>query len=291
MNEPTVMVADRAAVERGGPALDVCQVRFVADAPPNAIVLRRYLQPRLCFAVETALDSQNLPAQSQEPEPTDNLTVILIPASEAKGSAKELAERWMTRPPRAEAVATVEVNHRSNRIQWRPGRALVQGPPEGFPSALAALADFAFYEGELRQLEDDLASREVQAQADALRAHRIRLRDRKHWSRFGESIEQFYRMRLNYARLQPHLASASRALGPDARSIMKRLLREADMDTRLEALSNRLEVCEDLYEGANDRVSDFRWYVASQWLEVTIIVLLLIEIAILATEFYSRHAH
>jgi hypothetical protein len=56
----------------------------------------------------------------------------------------------------------------------------------------------------------------------------------------------------------------------------------------MEAASNRLEAFEDLYEGATDRIADYRWYRSGEWLEVGIIFLLLVEIALLGFEIY-RH--
>ena len=67
-----------------------------------------------------------------------------------------------------------------------------------------------------------------------------------------------------------------------------RLIDEAEVDTRLEAASNRLEAFEDLYEGANDRIADYRWYLSSEWLEVGIIFLLLVEVAMLGFQIH-RH--
>jgi len=69
---------------------------------------------------------------------------------------------------------------------------------------------------------------------------------------------------------------------------MTRLLDEALVEARLEAASNRLEAFEDLYEGATDRIADYRWYLSSEWLEVGIIFLLLAEIVLLGFELY-RH--
>jgi hypothetical protein len=69
---------------------------------------------------------------------------------------------------------------------------------------------------------------------------------------------------------------------------MMRLIDEAEVDTRLEAASNRLEAFEDLYEGANDRIADYRWYLSSEWLEVGIIFLLLVEVAMLGFQIH-RH--
>ena len=50
----------------------------------------------------------------------------------------------------------------------------------------------------------------------------------------------------------------------------------------------RLEALEDLYEGANDRVADYRWYRSGAWLEIGIIILLIIETVMISFDFYMR---
>jgi hypothetical protein len=64
---------------------------------------------------------------------------------------------------------------------------------------------------------------------------------------------------------------------------------ETVVDDRLEGFSNRLEACEDLYEGANDRIADYHWYLEGGWMELTIILLLLIEIVLMGMDVYLRH--
>ena len=90
------------------------------------------------------------------------------------------------------------------------------------------------------------------------------------------------------ARLESEFAKAPRALAGDARQVMTRLIDEAEVDARLEAASNRLEAFEDLYEGANDRIADYRWYLSSEWLEVGIIFLLVIEVAMLGFQIHHH---
>jgi hypothetical protein len=229
-----------------------------------------------------------LPTDRAWPEPTDQLFVGFVP----KAAAAEWQKRgagWLEPPDHPEAEPPVVVARDGYTVQWRPGRALVQGRVEAPEAVLAALADFAFYEGELRTLERALETCEAGAAADVARAHRINLRDRQYWSHFGEMIEHLSGMRLTYARLEPRLAKPPRTLPPEGRRVMARLLARAGVDTRLEGLSDRLEACEDLYEGANDRVADYRWYVNGHALEVGIILFLLLEVVFMAAELFMRY--
>jgi hypothetical protein len=269
-------------------AIVVKRVRFLDSAPPGVRVWREYRHPRACVAVEEVVALGDLPAGKAWPEPTDHFVVVFVP----RGAAAEWQmkdEGWLAPPDHPEAAPAVAIEREGYTIHWRPGRVLVQGRVECPEATLAALTDFAFYEGELRRLELALEACEAGAAADVARAHRIRFRDRRSWARFGERIEDLTRMRLCYARLEPRMAKARRALPVEARRVTAHLRARADVEARLEAFSDRLEACEDLYEGANDRVADYRWYIGGHALEISIIVLLVLEVVLMAAELYMRY--
>ncbi len=253
------------------------RIRFVTAAEPGSQVLREYRHPRDSVAIEDQLD-----ASTSGPE--DSAIVIAMIPTEAAAEAKKIRDIWMPGDGASAPFSACGL-----RIEWRPGRAILQGPPSGFDAAAKALVDFSFYEGELRALEREIESREPQAHLDASHALRIRNRDRKHWNRFAGLIEHFYRMRLSFARLEPQLTIPSSDLPRDARQLMTRLCEEANVEDRLEAFSNRLEACEDLYEGATDRIAEYRWYFGGQWMELTIVGLLVVEVVLLASDMYLRH--
>jgi hypothetical protein len=272
-----------AAAVAASQSIAVKRLRFADTVPDSAIVRREFRQPHVAAAVEESMSPGELPREPTWPEPTDQLIVVLV-SKPAAAEWQKIGEGWLARPDQPEAVLSASVECDGVTIQWRPGRAVVQGRADRFEHALAALADFAFYEGELRKLEALLESRELDAQLDAARAHRINFANRQYWDRFGEMIERLANMRLTYARLEPKLYKGSRTLPLPARRLMTRLLARADVEDRLEALSDRLEACEDLYEGANDRVADFRGYFRGHLLEIAIIVFLLMEVVIMGSE-------
>jgi hypothetical protein len=93
-------------------------------------------------------------------------------------------------------------------------------------------------------------------------------------------------MRLTYARLERHLARGSRSLPAQGRRLVSRLLARSDAAERLSAFGDRLEACEDLYEGAVDRITDYRWYVKGFLLEAAIVVLLALEVALIVYDLF-----
>ena len=162
-------------------------------------------------------------------------------------------------------------------------------------SALAGISEFAFYEGELRRLESAIASIETSAVADAPIAYSIKAKTRNEWTRFEETMKSLALLRLTFAKLEPRLLTPSRALPIAGRRLFRQLSRRARIEDRLAAMTDRLEVCEDLYEGAVDRITDYRWFRKEMVLETIIVVLLLLEVLQLggdmAMRWWTNHFH
>jgi hypothetical protein len=279
---PSVVVAASPTSNQRVAATQIC---FVTDAPAGMGIIRRFRQPRRAVAVESAVELSDLLTGDVRPESTDRCWIVFMPKG-TDGEKLSYIQEWIGRPNQNDAAPPIVIEHNGEIIRWRPGQALVQCTREREEEILALFADFAFYEGELRAMEAGLEAREAQAQADVSIAYRIHKRDRRHWSRLKKSVEYFAQMRLTYARLEPQLARGSRTLPPTSRRIVSALLREADVEDRLEALNDRLEALEELYEGANDRVADYRHYRIGTWIEILITMLLVIETIIIALDLY-----
>jgi hypothetical protein len=218
--------------------------------------------------------------------------VIYMPKN-AAAEWQRFGTEWMKPAQQPEAVQPVVIQGKGRKVQWRPGRALIQGdrPREsGIPEdVLAALIDFAFHEAELRNLELQVRIGESGMHEDVNRAYKIRYRDRKNWPRFTEMIEYFSRLILVFAQLEPRLLKPSRTLPRLARRWVERLCAEADIEERLEDLDDRLVIGEALYEGASDRVSDYKGYHVGHVLEVIIVLFLILEVIVMGLELKVTH--
>ena len=250
------------------------RVRFTAAADDP---LRRYLDPRPAVAVVGA--ATVVPAPAAWPEPVDTLDVLT--SADRRPLA---ADDWLARPDHPDAPLPITIPLAGGRLRWRPGRAVVEGPVDDAEAVTAALADFAFYEGELRRLELALPEFERAAADDAAFAYQIDGRAGERWPRFGRTMEQLATLRLTFARLEPRLGRPSPSLPPAGRRTFARLAARAGVEDRLVGVSDRLEACEDLYEGAVDRVTDHRWWRRGHRLEAVIVVLLAVEGVQLAAE-------
>lgn len=268
------------------------QICFVKEAPAGTKPIRKFKQPRDAVAIEADGPLSPMSEASAEQiaaEPIDRCWIIFTPKNYHNEKLTAVQEWTDNVGERGVSSPLIVVQDNGAVVRWRPGMALVQCRQERRQEIVAALAEFAFYEGELRELEAALEGHEAQARADVSIAYQIQSRDQKHWIRFRQAIEYFSRIRLTYARLEPVLVKGSRGLPVPSRRIVSSLFREADVEDRLEALNNRLEVLEDLYEGANDRVADFRSYRNGALLEIVITSLLLVETIIIALDLYTRY--
>ena len=187
-------------------------------------------------------------------------------------------------------AADLSVHYESEGVvvDWTSGRAVVQSFTDCKAELLAALADFDFLERRLRRLENALAECEESTEEDIGRAYAIRFRDRSHWRRMKEKIEACTRLRFAFVRLRLPLEKGAPGLPPEGKRLAAALRRRAQIAYRLDGFCERLEACEDLYEGAHDRIGDHRWYLGGHFLEITIIVLLATEGLFMWLKLHSR---
>lgn len=260
------------------------RIRFAPNVGASGTVLRTFEHPRRCAAIAEPIEMEDLP----EKQGAADRMIAVVVRPDAASDTRRLAESWMGRASR-DGLAPIVFALGGQKIYWRPGKAILQSPPENADDALGALVEFSFYESELRRMETSLGDTEAIAPADVARAHRIRFRDRKHWRRIGDTIEALYRTRLEYAQLESQLTTAPLSFSHEARQIIERLIEESEIYDRMEAFSNRLEACEDLYEGANDRIADHKWYVEGHWLEIGIVTLLVLEVILISADLYLKH--
>lgn len=261
------------------------RILFRADRTGEAIV-RRFRDPYSRTAVSRSLGVDELLATAAvDHPPPDELDFLFLPSGSASPiELQRSAETWMNDPALSAVHPTINVVLQSDRVLWRPGRAVVLGAARRMPDLLAGLIDFSFYEGELRRLEQELEDEWSVAEADVPLTHGV---DRAALAR-REHVNQMTRRtalrRIRLARLAPHLEKASAALPGPARRLSAELALQAEVVERLKYVDDRLEVFEDLYESANDRLSEFAYFRQEHRLEVWIVVLLVVEALLILGE-------
>lgn len=267
-------------------AIRLCRVSFKDAAPAGAEVLREFTDPYRRFAVVETMPLDDLPGPASTPEPQDEFHFLFLPGGSAESfDWQKKAEQWMTRPPAADAAPTVEILLRSDRVLWRPGRSLMIGAPERMTETLLALTDFSFYEGELRRLEEAIEADLDTAMRDApLTTAAVTPRSLDALAHVSELATRMTLLRIRYARLERPLEKASVTLPGSGRRLVGELLMQTELADRLKAVDHRLEVYSDLYELANDRLSEYRYFRKEAVIEAWIVVILVAEVLLMIWE-------
>ncbi|HKD36668.1 MAG TPA: hypothetical protein VKB78_07700, partial [Pirellulales bacterium] len=150
-------------------------VRFVERLPADSPALATFSHPQKTFAVaEPASVEQWLAESAPGGDRSDRLPLLLLPAGIA--SPQELQCQALDRMHcrgHSNEPPTVELLLRSERILWRPGRALLIGPPDSLDEVLPGLIEFAFYEGELRRLEREVEADWPTLESDGHMTHSV----------------------------------------------------------------------------------------------------------------------
>lgn len=270
-------------------AATLVQVRFLPEgAPPpsSAILLARFgdPQPYAAYARIKELGALGaLPAAGEESAET--IDVLFIPGGAATPYAEQQrAEAWMAKPADRRSEPTIELVMRSDRVLWRAGRALVQGAGERFLELLDGLVDFAFHEGELRKLEREIDRDWPAYEADIRLTHAVGDAEMPEQARVNAMTVAATRRRMLFARLERPLEKASITLPGPARRLVSELAVQAEILERMKSADDRIEVFEDLYELANDRLCEYHYFSTELRIERWIFVVLAAELVLCAWE-------
>lgn len=249
------------------PEVSVVRLRFGPAAPPDASAVYPLDAPEPMVAWEEKASAADLNAANPD--------VLVVAFGKAAVVASE--HRWL---------ASIESKRLS--LRWKPGLAWVESSKLARADVLHALASFAYLESQMRSMERELGECEKDLPADIARGLKIRSQDVEHRERFAELAKRSYGLWMRHAKVAPRFGRATPSLTMDARKVMAALMRKADLEARSDGLDQRLEVCAELYEGATDRVGDYVWYIGGHRLELTIVLLLILEVVFFALDFYIR---
>lgn len=269
------------------------RIRFVEQLPPGPAPLASFAHPATCFALAEKLTTADLLRLPVGPRPDDDqLRLLMLPAGMA--APQELqreAEEWMHHGGLSAGQPTVDLMLRSERILWRPGQSLLIGPPERLEELLPGLIEFAYCEGELRGLEEEIDGDWPVIEADIDLTHSVNADSLANRAHVDEMTVRTTRRRMRFARLEPCLEKPSISLPGPARRLASELATQAEVIDRLGWLNDKLEVAEDLYELANDRLTEFSYFHREYRLELWIIVLLVAEVVIMTLEllYWVKH--
>jgi hypothetical protein len=264
------------------------RVRFVESLPGGAAALAAFHDPYARWAIG---EPQELDVALAAPRPSappcGEFAFIFLPGGSASPiELQRRAESWMGDSRVGGEPPAIDLVVQSDRILWRPGSAVAIGSPRRADEVLAGLVEFSYYEAELRRLEREVEADWPAAEADVSLTHgvdRPALARRKH---VDEMTRRTALRRIRFARLAPRLEKAPLALSGPTRRLFSELAQQAEVVDRLRSLDDRLEVFEDLYELANDRLGEFAYFQKEYRLEAWILAMLFIEVFLMVFEMW-----
>jgi hypothetical protein len=269
------------------------RIRFVESLPAGATPLAAFRDPYARWAIGEPVELESaLRSSLPSPAPQSEFTFVFLPSgSTTPIELQRRAEAWVSEPPLAREspaihLPVIDLVMQSDRILWRPGSAVVIGSSRRMSEVLAGLVEFSYYEAELRRLEQELEVDWPAAEADVSLTHGV---DRQALARRGHVNEMTRRMalrRIRFARLAPRLEKAPLTLSGPMRRLFSELAQQADVVDRLRSLDDRLEVFEDLYELANDRLGELSYFQKEHRLEAWILAMLLVEVFLMLFEIW-----
>jgi hypothetical protein len=279
MNDPPVLPGSEASQAR--------KFRFVAELPADEQVADIFVHPDRRYAIAEQMAVVELLEAPQGSNPNDDeLLLILLRTSAGNLEMQRHAEAWVHGSAPTAIPTNIELQLRSERILWRPGYAVLIGSAERCEEILPGLVRFAFFEGELRKLERELDGEWQTAQSDVDLTHgvdRCHLLRRRHVDAMTSKTAL---RRIRFARLVPCLHKPSPTLAGSARRVAGELALQAEVLERLGHVDDRLEVFEDLYELANDRLNEFSYFSREFSLELWIVLLLLAELIVMIADLW-----
>jgi hypothetical protein len=264
------------------------RIRFLPAAPPGARILARFRDPYDRVAVAETIPLDQLPPAADSAEPFDDFHFLFLPSGSTNTpyEQQKRGEDWMQAPPGDPfAVQPIDLTLRNDRVLWRPGRALVLGAPDRMDEILTALVHFAFYEGEMRRLEGEIREDWPRVEQDLSLTHQVNAADLKRWPDANRMVRLTALRRVRLTRLDLYLSKVPAQLTGNVRKVYAELLLWcAELPDRYIALDDQIEIFEDLYESANDRLSEYAYFRKEFIIEAWIVVILALELAAVVVE-------
>lgn len=287
--------------QKSAPLPTAYRIRFVAHSEEEAAaksenalaVLRRFRDPCAAVALQQVLPRESLDAdpddrkaprddkgerehESAAPSLGDELRVLFLPAGTPDPEVQS-AHRWLAG---ADSGAVITARSSERSLSFRPGQAVIIAPLEQREETLCAVADFAFYESQLRQLEAEVAQSWPELEADMPQVSKLDEGQKKLWPGLYRKLSHQHFLNMTATRLDHRIALLTTGRSPELGKLLARLRARARLPTRVEQLHGHLEVRDGVYDQIGYRLSDHRQMRASLVIEVVIVALLLMEVGI-----------
>jgi hypothetical protein len=233
------------------------------------------------------------------PDPREGVFFFLF-VSKAAPDAEQWArdgQAWMELDEPAGIGPALRVGMEGGYLLWRPGRVFAMvpaapgqaGKPDGREevlSLLSAVAEFAFYHGELCRLEAELAGQWDFLQQDMPLLHDVGRREAARSPQVEKMTASVLERRIRAARIERRLRRPLADLPAGAKQVGQKLRSLAKVDERMVRLDEQMQVFERSYATVNQGLSDYRHSRRSMVVIIVILVLLTIGVFLVLSDLY-----
>lgn len=212
--------------------------------------------------------------------------VHLLPGIETPFDVQKEFEAWVAECDSAEPY--LDVVSRNVRLVWRDRRCLAFAPAQSVDDCLAAAAAFSHTYSTLSSEEARLEEAWPAMMADVALTHDVPRAALREQSRVNNMTRRFQSARILVTRIDMALQRREPTLLPAAKRLFSELALQSDLASRVRLLDDGIEVGEDLYERANDRLIEYRNFLTELWVEIAILCAILAEFAVLLVDLFER---
>lgn len=258
-----------------------CRIHFTREVPREAgsDVIKKFSEPEPSYAVKEPMPVEQLLKNENKANAPEEFHFLFLPDAL---SAMDL--------PKEESA--IELFAKPNKIIWQPHRTVVSGGQNLPEEMFMALVEFAFLEGALRKLESKLNGYFGVCSNDIPLTHAVDSSGLRRQAHVNEMTRQVTSSRMEFVRLVPCFDHLYARLAPHAKQVIGELAKKTGVwNDRVEAVDDQLEFLEDVYERANDRLTEFRYFKRESTLELWIIALLVLEVAVMLWETLALSFH
>jgi hypothetical protein len=292
MSEATTARPTQTPPIKSASGLSLHAIIFAGAPATGDLPIARFEHPAATIACRRELpaDSWQTPGTSHsDARPSEDcFLVITIDPGEFKSAGADQAattrqaEQWL-RAGVGDPVIRNTVD--GGWVLYRPGRVVICAPQPNAHDLELALTDVQFHDLQLRKLEHEIAADWDTAQTHIPLAHRT---DLKRAGELATMTHNTLSRRMRCARIERGLIAPVLPTNDGARRLGEKLREQLDIEDRLETLDGQIEVYEDLYELANQRLSDYSSFFREMIVEVLIVVLLAAEVGMAVISYFSE---
>ena len=243
---------------------------------------------RICFRGDVPHEKEPLPAEQWFEDgvvSADNFYFLFVPDAPSTADLRKKTEARLNELRDASGEPAIELFSKPYRIVWHPPHAAILGGDRLPEEMFSAFVEFASLENRLRKLEAKTADCLNVCAKDVPLTHAVSPSDLRRQTHVNKMTEQIVSSQMELVCLTPCFDNLCARLTPQTKHAIEELTEKMRVwDDRIETLEDQLESLWDLYELANDRLTEFSYFKREALLELWIIALLVLELVVMFWE-------